>query len=192
LSTTKDNLSEVTLSQLETLTGICFRTLKKRLGALAPTRVDGKSIFFDPQVALPVIYEVATAESLTKRMNPEQEKARLSRAQAELRELDLAERRRQLISSETIEHIWSDMVTSARSRLLGLPSKCAPLAFGAESVAVAEDVLKTAIFEALSELSEEIPAIEPDGSGDENGEALGSAAETDGESVGGLEEDALS
>ena len=145
----------------------------------------------DPQQALPVIYEVATAESLTAKLNPDQEKARLARVQTELKELDLAERRRELIASAQVESLWSDLVTASRAKLLGIPSKCAPLVFGAESVAVAEDLLKNAIHEGLSELSEHIPAIDTAGPGEEDGEALGAASEADGDAVGEFEEDSV-
>lgn len=51
------------------------------------------------------------------------ERARLARAQAERQELELAVRRQVLVNAEQVKAGFVSMVTTAKTRLLGVPSK---------------------------------------------------------------------
>lgn len=82
------------------------------------------------------------------------ERARLTAAQAALAELDLAERRLELVPVETVITTWVSLVGAARSRLLAMPAALAPLV--AElPVDQAEAVIRSAVHEALAELSDD-------------------------------------
>jgi|TARA_R100001460_G_scaffold98322_1_gene141143 phage terminase Nu1 subunit (DNA packaging protein) len=88
-----------------------------------------------------------------------EERTRLTKAQADRAELELQEKEGVLISSDVIKTIWSDYVANVRSKLLALPSKLGHLTQAAESYAEAEAIIKEAVYECLEELSED--ATEP-------------------------------
>jgi len=87
-----------------------------------------------------------------------EERTRLTKAQADRAELELQEKEGDLISSDVIKTIWSDYVANVRSKLLALPSKLGHLTQAAESYAEAEAIIKEAVYECLEELSEDATA----------------------------------
>mgnify|MGYP003111865313 FL=1 len=84
-----------------------------------------------------------------------EERTRLTKAQADRAELELQEKEADLISSDTIKTVWSDYVSNVRSKLLALPSKLGHLTQAAETYAEAEAIIKEAVYECLEELSED-------------------------------------
>ena len=84
-----------------------------------------------------------------------EERTRLTKAQADRAELELQEKENELISTDLIKTIWSDYVANVRSKLLALPSKLGHLTQSAESYAEAEAIIKESIYECLEELSED-------------------------------------
>ena len=84
-----------------------------------------------------------------------EERTRLTKAQADRAELELQEKENELISTDLIKKIWSDYVANVRSKLLALPSKLGHLTQAAESYAEAEAIIKESIYECLEELSED-------------------------------------
>jgi len=87
--------------------------------------------------------------------NLNEERTRLTKAQADRAELELQEKEGDLISSDVIKTIWSDYVSNTRSKLLALPSKLGHLTQAAETYAEAEAIIKEAVYECLEELSED-------------------------------------
>ena len=87
-----------------------------------------------------------------------EERTRLTKAQADRAELELQEKEGDLISSDVIKTIWSDYVSNVRSKLLALPSKLGHLTQAAESYGDAETIIKEAVYECLEELSEDATA----------------------------------
>lgn len=53
------------------------------------------------------------------------QKARLTRANADLRELELARRRGELVEARKVSRLVADFVLASKARLLGLPDKLA-------------------------------------------------------------------
>ena len=84
-----------------------------------------------------------------------EERTRLTKAQADRAELELQEKEADLISTDTIKTIWSDYVANVRSKLLALPSKLGHLTQAAETYAEAEAIIKESVYECLEELSED-------------------------------------
>ena len=80
------------------------------------------------------------------------EKAGLVRTQKELAELDLAVKRRQLISVEDSARIWEDAVTRTRSRLLAAVNKHAGQVVGLKKPMQARAALELIVHEALQEM----------------------------------------
>lgn len=85
----------------------------------------------------------------------QEEKARLTKAQADERELIVAKLRGDLLDANDVQRLWSDYAANVRSKLLSLPTKAAHHVLAAENFAEAEKVLKEIVYEALQELVED-------------------------------------
>lgn len=113
-------------------------------------------------------------------INYEDERARLTREQADKVAMDNEERRGRLVDSDRVGMWWAKIITNAKTRLLAIPTKASPLVLGMKTMPQVRDQLERMINEVLSELSSANPI--PDFEGDASVEA---APEADGEPVGG-------
>ncbi len=93
--------------------------------------------------------ELGTDENLS----PQAERARLDRARAELAELELSRRRRELIPVDEVAQAWSEQVTIAKNRLLSLPSRVSSDVLRLKTQRAIENALKDAVIQILTELS---------------------------------------
>lgn len=80
-------------------------------------------------------------------------RTRLTTAQAELAEAELAEQRGELHRASAVMKVWADNVSNAKTRLLSIPTKIAPELLGQDIPSMREK-LKAAIYEALKELAD--------------------------------------
>lgn len=111
----------------------------------------------------------------------EAERARLAKEQADKTAMDNEEKRGRLIDAEKVSVWWVQIVTNAKSKLLALPTKAAPLVLGCKTLAQAKDILEKLIHDALTELS----ATNPVGiTGGESVAGVETATEIDGQPVG--------
>lgn len=78
---------------------------------------------------------------------------RLTTAQAEIKELELAEKRGELHRASAIAKVYTDDVIRCKTRLLAIPTKTAPELVGQDLPTIANK-LKSAIYEALRELAD--------------------------------------
>ena len=78
---------------------------------------------------------------------------RLTTAQAELKELELAEQRGEIHRASAIAKVWTDSVINAKTRLLAIPTKTGPQLVGQDLQTIVTK-LKDAIYEALRELAD--------------------------------------
>ena len=85
--------------------------------------------------------------------NVSKERARLLNVQAQLRELELSEKRGDLIPLELVAQTWERLVGDCRAKLVNLPSRLAPQVVGCNSIAEVKELLERAIFECLDELA---------------------------------------
>jgi len=83
----------------------------------------------------------------------EEEKIRLTRAQADDKELDVAQKRGLLIPRDAVIEAWSGQKANMRAKLLNIPTKLAPLIVGENSIDVIKDKTQELIYEALEELA---------------------------------------
>lgn len=113
-------------------------------------------------------------------INYEDERARLTREQADKVAMENEERRGRLVDSDKVGLWWAKIISSAKTRLLAIPTKAAPLVFGAKTMPQVRDQLERLIVEVLSELSSvnPVPDIESDA-------VVAPAAAPDREPVGG-------
>jgi len=82
-----------------------------------------------------------------------QERAKLTRLQAERVTLDLEQQRGKLLPLEMVILAWQRQVANARAKLLALPPKVASQVLSMESYVEVEQVIKDIIYEALDELA---------------------------------------
>ena len=81
----------------------------------------------------------------------EESKARTEHLKAELLELDRKVKESELVPMEDVENKWSDIITNARTKLLGIPAKAKQRIpdLDANAVSCLDDIVR----EALEELS---------------------------------------
>lgn len=77
---------------------------------------------------------------------------RLTRARADIMEMEKAQMEEKLIPAADIEQAWVEAVTNMRAKMLSLPTKAASEVFSSESLQEVKTVLKEQIYEALKEL----------------------------------------
>lgn len=115
-----------------------------------------------------------------KVINYDDERARLTREQADKVAMDNEERRGRLVDSDKVGIWWGKIISNAKTRLLAIPTKAAPLVLGMKTMPQVRDQLERMITEVLSELSSVNPI--PDFEGDAGVETAPAA---DSEPVGG-------
>lgn len=79
---------------------------------------------------------------------------RLLAAKADLQELDLATRRRELVSIADVEKEMTDLVITTKARILAVPARIAADLLGEQSRVMAQAKVEKALKEALSHLAE--------------------------------------
>jgi hypothetical protein len=82
-------------------------------------------------------------------------------AEAEIAELELANIRGTLCMTSDVVAAWESVLHACKAKFLALPTKVAPILATESDVVVAKDYLEGAIREALTELSNYQPSIDP-------------------------------
>ena len=113
-------------------------------------------------------------------------RARLTKARADMAEMEREQLSKELIPADDIEGAWTAATAMMRSRFLSIPSKLAPRMVSIKDANAARDLIETAIHDALKELaSVTIEVVAPlrasDASPDPDlaDEGLGAASEAD-------------
>lgn len=117
-----------------------------------------------------------------------QEKSRLVKLQADKAQLEVDELSGLLVRASAVRAAWQDMLADMRGRLLGIPSKAAPIVAPQNSPGEIMKVLEDLVTEALNELHEygrETAQREEAASRRDDGPEA--APEIDDESMGGQE-----
>ena len=115
-----------------------------------------------------------------------QEKSRLVKLQADKAQLELDEMSSQLVRADAVQSAWEGILSDVKARLLGIPSKAAPIVSGIDNPGEILGVLDDLVHEALRELHEYgDETAKREAIAAEEHERAESATETDGERVGG-------
>ena len=96
----------------------------------------------------------------------------------------MAKEREALIEVEAVRQVWGELVIAAKSRLLSIPAKLAPVVAVEDAPATYKYLVEEQINEALDELAEWLNEWADDTSGDAPsfaGAGLASTADIDGE-----------
>jgi len=83
------------------------------------------------------------------------EQARFNHHAANLKQLEEAQLRGDLLQAEDVLQMWQAILANVRARILSLPGKLAPQAHAAKTAQKVEDLLRQGIHEVLEELSED-------------------------------------
>ena len=117
----------------------------------------------------------------------QQARARLVKASANLKELELAREQGRLITQDTVKMLWERVVVAFKNRLLIIPTKLPQRLVACTQIAEMKQLLEQELYEAMHELSttvvdtESAPPRSMDNGADEP------AAKADRKRVGGQE-----
>lgn len=181
----KTDFSGLSTNQLAELTGRTPRTIKERLRGVTPVGKDGRAVLYNPREALPLIYEIEKKKGDGTVLILQDEKARLASAQADKTEMQVRQMMRELLPSEEVERVWTQMALNFRAKILVLPAMLAPQLAGLKKPVECQELMKSSINQALDELSEYDAQQFRLDLGDEGDEEDGGPAESEGERVGG-------
>ena len=85
-------------------------------------------------------------------------RARKIAAEAEMAEIELREKKGQLIPASEVVDSWAEIVGACRSKLLAVPAKIAPVVAVEDNPAVCKQIVEEQIGEALYELAKYVAA----------------------------------
>lgn len=83
-----------------------------------------------------------------------EEKARLTKAQADKAELEVQQIEAKLIPAELVLDTWIEYVSNSRAKILGLPSRIAHQVITVDQYSEAESIIKEQVYEILNELAQ--------------------------------------
>ncbi len=95
-------------------------------------------------------------------------------AEAQVAELELARIQGTLCLTEDVTKAWETVLHACKAKFLAMPTKTAPLLANEIDVAAIQIILEEQVKEALSELSNYQPAIDPVNTGVSSGEPVDS------------------
>ena len=121
------------------------------------------------------------------------ERTRLTKYQADLAELELKKAQGVLINTRHAMQLWGEVVTSSRQRLLGLPTRLAPVLATCQTIPEVKAKLDLVIYEILNEFTN--PDLQGVSEGIERGDShtqsLQTAPQVHRKRVGGRKKKAL-
>ena len=82
-------------------------------------------------------------------------------AEAEIAEIELKKIHGELVVAEDVVSAWNDVLAALKAKLMSIPVKGAPIVSAESSTNVCKSVLEDLISEALEELSNYDPTIDP-------------------------------
>ena len=82
-------------------------------------------------------------------------------AEAEIAEIQLKKIHGELVVAEDVVSAWNDVLAALKAKLMSIPIKGAPIVSAETNTSVCKSVLEDLISEALEELSNYDPSIDP-------------------------------
>lgn len=189
---TNDNKAIVNKSTLAAFTGYSFETISHWVKRGCPVHRQGRK-GLDTLFHMPDVWrwraedERRQSEVGNKPKDYDGAIQRKVIAEAELKEMELAERRQELVSLDQVTKDMEKVFMALRTKLLSIPIKAAPLLVACRNESELQQVLTKQVDEALHELSN-LPFIE-DEPVSVSSEAASPSTEVDREPVGGRKPD---
>ena len=143
----RHTLRRLNVSEIAEACGLAAGTVSLRLNTagIAPAEVIGKRKLFDTPQALRLL--LGNSE-----LDPRAEKGRLDAAKADLAELEVAERRGDLVPRAQLEETLVALCSGVAMRMQSIPSKAGPEVRIADSDVEAEELLRVYINQGLEDL----------------------------------------
>lgn len=134
----------VTKAELAILTSTDVRTVERNLADAGITEIGrkGRAVLYDSTAALRAMYRAGGSA-----------KDRVDEGRAQLIELELAERRGQLMQRSVVAAEQVKREATIRARGLAMPSKLAPQVAPPGKLQQVEDAITAAVYEMLSDLA---------------------------------------
>lgn len=179
-------MTMVSITELVALTGVTNVTARKRCANVTSRHREGttKTVEFESIPALRAIFEIGGDAGSTL----EEEKIKLTSAQAEKVGLEVEVLKGNLVPADEIEDFLNRMFGAFKARCLSLPTKAAPSVIGVTEVLEVEEIIKEYIYEALAELKDYEPADRTREDINKIRKDARATTETDSERVGGQQE----
>ena len=174
-----------TATRLSAELNIDARRLRACLTPVKPIEIRGRSKLY---LLRDVIPHVAKYIGGTDVIDLNFERARKMKAEAELAEMELAKQRNETINVEAASIVWGEIVTLAKSRLLAIPAKMAPIVAVEDSPAICKALIDEQVVEVLDELKHDVSAWAENAScyfDERGGDGMETAISDDDEPVGG-------
>ena len=147
MPTQKADLSRLSITQLRELTGRHATTIRKRLKGLKPLAKDGRTIWYAPREALPLLFGIGGLDLTAER-------ARLAKEQADGQELKNALARADLVLPDAMDRATIALATAVSSRLQAIGTRTAPALAVERKVPGCQKIVDEAVDQALLEISE--------------------------------------
>lgn len=103
-----------------------------------------------------VDYRVKAASHASRMDNA---RLRKLKAEAKKKEIEIRIMEEKLIPVDEVVKTWSNITAAMRAKLLAIPTKAAPMILSITTQAEAQELLKSYIYEALDELTDDLSAI---------------------------------
>jgi hypothetical protein len=113
-----------TATRLSAELGLDNRKIRDILTRVNPVQVKGRSKLYLLRDVIPHAAKYLGAPDV---IDLNAERARKVKAEAELAEIELAKEREDLIQVEAVRPVWGELVIAAKSRLLSILAKLAPV-----------------------------------------------------------------
>jgi phage terminase Nu1 subunit (DNA packaging protein) len=142
-------MTEATLADIERMTGITYKTLKKRLESLTPARKSGVELYYRLREVLPLLYAAAEPDAL----DLTQQRARLAKAQADKTELEVLKMSKNLIDVDEWGKEFSQVLISIKDRLRNLALRIADNLSQCQNREEAYKLINTYVTEVLDDIA---------------------------------------
>lgn len=149
----------VTTSVISDIFNMSQRRVRQLVEEGIIDRVKNGSFELMPTVKKYILYLKASGDSKGGEIDLIKEKAMHERAKREIAEMELAQMKGIMHNAADVEKVMNDMLAAFRAKLLGMPSKVAPLLIAQNEIAIIQDILQKEVYEALEELSNYDPQI---------------------------------
>lgn len=141
---------------LETACAKVYGITVQRYGQLAkdgivPRSVKGQIDFIVSTKAIVDYYRKRAEGSGSATLTDE--RTRLTRLDANLREIELAEKNQEVLPYDEVKADWIKVLGIMKARLLNIPSKYAPVCFG-KTIPEIKEIVEGGIYQVLDELSQ--------------------------------------
>ncbi|MCT4543282.1 MAG: hypothetical protein N4A63_07055 [Vallitalea sp.] len=102
--------------------------------------------------------EAEDIESI-KDIDADLEKALHERVKRKIAEINLAKIKGEVHESKDVKYVMENMLSNFRARLMGIPSKLAPLLIARDNISIIQSFIEKEVEEVLNELSEYNPEM---------------------------------